>query len=246
MKGKTDIITRPVLFPILLFLVVAPVSCVTFAGKLPTEEALDELNNLRTPDYPSFSGVGSLEVSTGGAKKQAATILLALDGSRYRLELLDAVGRAVLAVAGDGERMIKVDPVSGAREEIKGPEAGRVSLGSVRAPVAALRSIVTGAPPVFKSVRSASLLDGRRRALVEGPEMELVYSDRLERVAIPAGEGGVVVYELGPMARGPMAPYVSSVKITLEGAGEATVRWRRVSQGRRFPEGFFAFNDSTE
>lgn len=220
-------------------------SCSSFV-KIPPDAALDDIRSFAVDYYPSFAGVGVIEITSGG-EKHSGTILLALEGGNYRLEIIDPAGRTALALAGSERKMTRVDTSTGEKKVFTGNEASVARINGVRVPVFALATLVTGSPPCFSRLVSASVHGSARRAIIKDPDMEITYSDRVERIAMK-GEGGAgVTLMLGEMARGPLAPYVSTCVIKAGGiGGRAVVKWESVRQGVEFPPGFFSFEEEDE
>ena len=202
----------------------------------------DDLARFTAPDYPPVSGVGSV-VATGRGKKISGTFLLALDGPRYRLELMSRTGVGALAVAGDGKRIIKINPATGQRSEKLSP--AYVEMGGLMLPSAFLRSMVSGAAPTFDHVVSVKTHGEGRVAKVAAPSMELYYSDRLNKIVYHGRDGNSAVMIPGKITSGPMAPYISSVTL-LYGGARVAIEWIEIRQGVTFPEGFFEFNEPLE
>jgi len=222
-----------------LAVVIALAACSTF--QFPPDVAVEEVSRFNKPGYPSFSGTGSIRFS-GGGRVFNGTILLAIEDRYFRIEIADKSGTTIIAKAGRQKRIISVDPATGKRE-IDAGSMVRISDGFF-APASLLRSMVTGEAPRFSSVVSTRTRSGRRLVRVKGPDMELVYSDRLERIKIRSGAGGEVTMVLGPMSKGPLADYVSTVTLGYHGSMVITVTWNKISQGVTFADGFFEFNES--
>ncbi len=219
-------------------MVIALAACSTF--QIPPDVAVEEVSRFNRPGYPSFSGTGSIRFS-GGGRVFNGTILLAIENHHFRLEIVDKSGRSIVAKAGRRERIISVDPATGERKIDTGSMI-RITDGFF-APVSLLRSMVTGEAPSFSRVISTRIKSGRRLVNVTGPDMELTYTDRLERIKIRSGSSGEVTMALGPMSKGPLAAYVSTVTFRYRNSMKVTVKWNNVGQGTTFADGFFEFDE---
>lgn len=213
------------------------------SARISQDTTLRELAAFSKPSYPSFYGLARI---AGGRdfKTPEGMAILALKDGLYRLEIMNSAGLTSLAIAGRPGKMVRLDPVSGRKDEITGAGADALPLAGGRVPARLLWSIVTGAPPEFSGVVSAGGPPGARVVKTRKPPMRLVYSGRLEKIALE--EAGGVVIKLGPMTQGVAAPYVSYARIEAEGAGAVEMRWERVMQGIEFPEGFFSFAEPVE
>jgi len=228
---------RPV--RILLLFIPAVAACSTYA--FPPSQAMDDLAAMRRPGYPSFKGTGSAELDQRGGKI-SGVIHLALEGEKFRMEISHVTGRTLLAAAGDGGRVIRLDPDTGQKEEFRGFIP--LAVGS-QAPWGLIKTMVTGAPPEFGSIKSTRNEGGVKVVSASAPGIDLYYQDG--RLAKVEGGSGPLAYALalGPFMDGPLAPYVASAELSPPGA-RMKVRWTEVEQGIKFPEGFFTFEDTEQ
>ncbi len=220
------------------------VSCVSV--RLDKKTVLQDIDRLRKPDYPSFTGLGSIDLK-GGGTDYSGSITLALSGEKYRLEIFNAVGKTVMAVAGAPGRMIRIDPETGSKTVLTGKSANIVRLDGLSIPVSVLRSMVTGAPPTFGRVVSAYSEDGVKKALVAKPGMTLEYTDKLKKIIFEGDDSEEIIVTLSPFAKGGGTPYVSSVTIEFPERGAiARIKWNRVLHGGAFSKGYFSFDNTLD
>lgn len=206
------------------------------------------LELLTVYEYPSFSGVGAI-VAEGGGLDFSGSILLAIDGGRYRLEILDPFGRGALAVAGDENQRTQMDTITGERISVTGQPARFIELDGVHLPVMALMTLVTGSPPPYKKLLTVNEGDdGHWLARVSDPAMELYYSGRLEKVALTGGaDDEKIVITLGKIARDQAGFNVSAFHIDFgRGKTSITVEWKKVRRNVKFADGFFDFTEEVE
>lgn len=229
---------------LILFSVALPLLFSCSAKYLEPSVAEDDLYHLKTGGHPSFSGIGSISIK-GSGQNYSGAISLAIEKEKYRLELVDKTGATTLAVAGEPGRMIRVNTRTGAKQIITGDKAAVLKLHRIRVPVSLLHFMVTGSPPDFSRVVTASAGAGFRKAKVDEPNMEIEYSSKVERITIASGsDGGKIIVTPGPRTPGPFALYVSSVNIIFdEGSVEADIVWKKVRQNVKFPAGFFSFDE---
>lgn len=198
-----------------------------------------EISAFDRPDYPTFSGTGSFQVS-GTDKPFSGTILLAVDKQQYRLEVISKTGAVILAAAGGPEEAVRIDPDTGKKSF---HDKSLVFLTeSLAIPAAFLRSMITGAAPLFDGIKSTAINDQLHVVKAVNPRMDLYYTSRLEKIVYHPAYGGSLRLALGPMKNGPITPFVSSADVSY-GKLTITVRWKEVVQGRGFPEGFFRFDE---
>lgn len=192
------------------------------------------------PGYPTFAGIGAIRV-TGSGAPFAGSIMLAIDGDRVRLEIIDKLGRPALALAGRPGAMKRLDPATGSVERVK--KDGAALFGGISIPPGLLRVMVTGEAPRFSKITSTAASGEGRMARTDGPPMKIHYASSITRLELPGPAGAWMDIALGPMARGQAAPYVSYAKLSCRGVN-ISVEWKRVKQGLAFAEGFFSFTDS--
>ena len=166
-------------------------------------------------------------------------LLLALDGDKFRIELMDKTGRVIQAVAGGQGQVIRINPQTGERSLHTGDTVPITS--RITAPVSFMRTLVTGEAPKFSSIKSASAKNGYQIVKVDGPAMEITYSDRIEQILHHTKNGSSVALRAEPMVEGSLAPYSSGAEIS-SGAVTIKVKWQEVMQGMEFDKGFFEFD----
>jgi hypothetical protein len=188
---------------------------------------------------------GSVTVS-GPGPGFSGSILLSMDGDWFRLEILDAVNRAALAVAGEPGKIIRVDPATGERSMTNATSIRAPELGGVTAPCGLLRTAVTGSLPHFGKVVSTRGFLGKSYVKTEGPPMELVFSGRLLEVRLLAEEDDTVRLRLGPAVSQAPVGMLEWAEISLGAGAVLKVRWKKVEAVKSFPPGFFTFKETTE
>jgi len=166
--------------------------------------------------------------------------LLAIDQERYRLEIISKTGAVVVAVAGEPGGAIKIDPATGKKSFYKDNLVFLTENLSV--PASFLRSMITGAAPPFEGIKSTSIVDGLQLVKTVNPRIDFYYSNRLKKLTYHLAHGGRFDLALGPMADGPVTPFVSSAKLSY-GKLTITVRWEEVAQAIGFADRFFQFDE---
>lgn len=217
--------------------------CVSCAGVTKTPDIAALIN--QPADTTPFMAVGSLTVYGGGAGF-SGWAHLSMDGDNFRLEALDAMNRAVLAVAGEPGRMVKVDPRTGERRHMTSPEIIAPEFGGVTPPPALLRSAVTGEVPRFGRAVSTSLFFGKSHVVTEDPEMELVFDGRLVEARMRSGDEGVVTLRLGPVDGTAGHRTIEWSEISFSSGATLMIRWKKVTPVQGFPAGFFTFSESED
>ena len=239
-RGKTDAAQSFRLSPFLAAITFFATSC---AGVVRGPD-IESLIRNREPDAP-FMASGAVAVS-GPGSGFSGSILLSMDGDKFRLEVLDAVNRAALAVAGEPGRIIRVDPVTGERRMDNSTSIRAPELGGVTAPCGLLRTAVTGSLPHFgKAVSTRGILD-KSYVKAEDPSMELVFSGRLLEVRLRTEEGDMVTLRLGPSVSQAPVGRLEWAEISLGSGAVLKVRWKKVDAVKSFPPGFFTFEDALE
>lgn len=199
----------------------------------------------RGSDAP-FMASGAVTVS-GPGTGFSGSILLSMDGDKFRLEVLDAVNRAVLAVAGEPGAMIRLNPITGERHVSDSTTIRAPELGGVVAPAGLLRTAALGSIPHFgKAVSNRNFL-GKTYVKTDAPPMELVFSGSvLREVRLQAEEDDTVTLSLGPAAGRAPAGWLQWSQISLGSGSALKVKWKKVETVESFPPGFFAFEDAVE
>lgn len=209
--------------------------CSTFA--FPPSRALDDLAAMRRAGYPSFKGLGRVEVDEKG-RKFIGIIHLALDGERFRMEVSHPTGKTILAVAGEEGNILRLDPDTGAKTELN---EGFPLAGNNGAPWALVGVMVTGSPPPVSKIKSIRVEDGVSIVAASEPSMTFHYRDgRL--LMLEGGSPLSYTFHPGPLTEGPLAPYLKWFQVTFRGS-KTMVEWDEVEQGAGFPDGFFRFED---
>lgn len=233
--------TYPFLTTTLLLATIFTASC---AGVVRGPD-VESLIRDRGSDAP-FMASGAVTVS-GPGTGFSGSILLSMDRDKFRLEVLDAVNRAVLAVAGEPGAMIRLNPTTGERlfsdsTTIRAPE-----LGGVVAPVGLLRTAALGSIPHFgKAVSNRSIL-GKTYVKTEDPSMELVFSGSLlQEARLRTEEDDTVTLSLGPVVKHAPAGWLQWSQISLGSGSALKVKWKKVETVESFPPGFFTFEDTVE
>ncbi len=233
---------------LLLFLAFTFISCSTF-GSLNPSVAANDLARLKMKTHPTFSGLGSLKLK-GITSSFTGLMALAIDREKYRIEIYDSVGRTIFAGGGGPEKMIRINPETGKRTEFIGKKAEVVEFEGFRIPIASLKSIVYGAPPGFGAVISSHKRNGKQIAKTTGPEMEIEYSSHVEKIRLIAPdeeEDEEVIIIIGKLVPGPMAPYAQTSHMDFGGgAVSLDIKWKKVKQGVKFPQGFFSFDEALQ
>ncbi len=205
-----------------------------------TRKALMEIESLKSGESTSFSAVGDLRFE-GRDGSVTATLLLAVSGESYRLQIVKDGGGSQLAVAGGAGYVVYVDPATGVREEFFGAESDTVSIYGFTIHRALLATLVTGVPPQLLGIVSARILkSGERTITSSSPPVELVYSDRLTEISYK-GDSGRTDIVFDPIVAG--GGNVSSVTASGTG-GSAKITWLTVNENNSFPKGFFRFEES--
>jgi hypothetical protein len=205
---------------------------------------IESLIRDREQDSP-FMASGAVTVS-GPVSGFSGSILLSMDGDKFRLEVLDAVNRAALAVAGEPGKIIRVDPATGERRMTNSTSIRAPELGGVAAPCGLLRTAVTGSIPHFGKAVSTRGSLGKSYVTTEEPSMELVFSGRLLEARLRAEEGDTVTLRLGPAVSQAPVGRLEWSEISLGSGAVLKVRWKKVEAVKSFPPGFFTFEETVE
>ena len=199
----------------------------------------------RGSDTP-FMASGAITVS-GPGSGFSGSILLSMDGDKFRLEVLDAVNRAVLAVAGKPGAMIRLNPTTGERRITDSTSIRAPELGGVVAPVGLLRTAALGSIPHFGKAVSNRSLFGKAYVKTEDPSMELVFSGNLlQAVSLRTQEDDAVTLSLGPVVKHAPVEWLQWSQISLGSGAVLKVNWKKVETVESFPPGFFTFDDAVE
>ena len=188
---------------------------------------------------------GTVSVS-GPGTGFSGSILLSMDGDKFRMEVLDAVNRATLAVAGEPGNLIRVNPTTGERSMSDSTSIRAPELGGVTAPCGLLRTAVTGALPYFGKVVSTRGILGKSYVKTEEPAMELVFSGRLLELRLQTEDDDIVTLRLGPIVSQKPVGRLEWAEISLGSGAVFRVRWKKVETVKSFPPGFFTFEDAVE
>lgn len=231
---------KTVSFPALAIMAVIFTASCAGVTRGPDVESLVRDRGTDTP----FMAVGTALVSGAGAGF-SGSILLSMEGDKFRLEVLDAVNRAALAVGGEPGRMIRVNPATGEKQVTNSTLIHAPELGNVTAPCGLLRTAALGSIPRFGGVVSTRRILGESRVTTENPSMEFVFSERLLEVRLRTEEGDTVTLRLGPAVKGGPARLEWS-ELSLGSGAVLKVRWKKVEPVQSFPPGFFTFDDTAE
>ncbi len=205
---------------------------------------IESLVRDRGPDTP-FMAVGTALVSGAGAGF-SGSILLSMDGDKFRLEVLDAVNRAALAVAGEPGRMIRVNPATGEKQVTNSTSIRAPELGGVTAPCSLLRTAALGSIPRFGGVVSTRRILNKTYVTTDDPSMEFVFSEKLLEVRLRTEEDDMVTLRLGPTVNQEPVGRLEWSEISLGSGAVLKVRWKKVETVASFPPGFFTFDDTAE
>ncbi|MBF0171509.1 MAG: hypothetical protein HQK87_10570 [Nitrospinae bacterium] len=229
----------------LALLLVALAGCVT---PLTPGALLGRLSDATAVRPYPFTALGTVTYTTPG-NGGTGNVALAVEGVKFRLEVTDPMGATRLAVAGDGGRLIRLDPATGARRETRlGPE-GTVPLGEGGAalPTALLGTAVTAALPPTGPL-TAAFPSGRLAcfASIEPTLTFCVGDDGLAEVWFPGDREQRVILTLGPESDAvPLHRRWAKMSDPQQGIS-VEIRWRSVTASPRHPAGFFSFDEEGE
>jgi len=145
-----------------------------------------------------------------------------------------------VAVAGGSGGSIRIDPATGKKSF---HDKSLVFLTeNLAIPASFLRSMITGSAPTFDGIKSTSIKGRLHVVKTINPRMDFYYTNRLEKIIYHLANGGSARLVLGPMADGPVAPFVSSARLSY-GKLTIAIRWEKVIQGSGFENGFFEFDE---
>jgi hypothetical protein len=206
---------------------------------------IESLIRDRGSDAP-FMASGTVTVSGPGAGF-SGSILLSMDGDKFRLEVLDAVNRAALAVAGESGAIIRIDPATGERRMTNSTSIRATELGGVVAPVGLLRTAALGSIPHFGKAVSTRGILGKTYVKTEDPSMELVFSGSLlSEVRLQTDEDDTVTLRLGPAVNHAPVGWLQWSQISLGSGAVLKVKWKKAETAQSFAPGFFTFEDTVE
>ncbi|MBI4665714.1 MAG: hypothetical protein HY751_04800 [Nitrospinae bacterium] len=232
---------------VISLITVLPSACAHMGGDAEFKKtAFHDIGILRGQSSAAgLSGKGTIRVESPSASL-TGTVLLAVDGERFRLVVVDAANRAVEAFAGEAGKVYRVDAATGVKSQVEqGEDKGYVSIAGTRTPLSLLGTLITGAPPVFGEIITARPFGGGGRITTGHPSMELVYAGSLKEIILmeePEKGAGIA---FGPVVPGPRGRHISGFKISAPGSSIA-VEWTDVDLSAVFPPGFFTFDDEPE
>ncbi|HEB72252.1 MAG TPA: hypothetical protein ENI77_06480 [Nitrospirae bacterium] len=145
-----------------------------------------------------------------------------------------------MALAGGHGKTIRIDPATGKKSFHD--ESSIFLAENLAIPASFLRSMITGSAPTFDGIKSTSIKGRLHVVKTINPRMDFYYTNRLEKIIYHFANGGSAGLVLGPMADGPVAPFVSSARLSY-GKLTIVVRWEKVIQGNGFEDGFFEFDE---
>ncbi|VAX16948.1 hypothetical protein MNBD_NITROSPINAE03-1906 [hydrothermal vent metagenome] len=145
-----------------------------------------------------------------------------------------------MAVAGGPGGTIRIDPATGKKSFRD--ESSIFLTENLSAPAFFLRSMITGSAPTFDGIKSTSIKGRLHVVKTINPRMDFYYTNRLEKIIYHPADGWPARLVLGPMADGPVTPFVAEAKLSY-GKLTIAIRWEKVIQGSGFEDGFFEFDE---
>jgi len=213
------------------------------AAPVAPEVARPAINERSAPP-PPLRAVGLVRLrGPAGELVGKGKALLALEGDRFRLQVVDPMGRSLAAVARRGKSFVSLDPRSGARTMLDADQFGRLTLGDFSFPAAMIPALLTGAPPSFDRVVSARRSGAKVTVVTAAPPLTIVYAQQVLSITTANGEELAITAWRDQAGR----PYVASATLSREGAfGSVRVEWEGVERVKPYPPGFFQFRDFAE
>jgi len=231
---------------VLAALSIAAFACACATPRLPKESVMRLLDEYSAASQPSLACFGSVKIKGNGVNFNGS-VILAIDGDQYRLEVVDGAGITAVAVAGGSGVMIRLDMNTGAKTILTGEAAKTVHLDKVSAPVSLLKTLVTGAPPPSEKKGEIQPAGTVYKMATSNPSMELeLDGERLTQLTLYGEDGNQITAKLGPMTGVGLERHVASARVEAGGGAVMEINWQKVTPKEKFPEGFFSFTEVDE